>query len=89
MTCCRPTAPLIMKALDELNAQNAALDDETPYLKAALAALDGRGRLEGEGLILKARIHVRLKEIAPARAAYAERWRKSRASPGVLNCASI
>lgn len=65
-------AALIMKALEELNARNAGPDDDTPYLKAALAALEAPNQLlDAEDLLLKARIHVRLGDTAAACTAYA------------------
>ena len=64
-------ADLIMRALDDLKARNAAPDDQTPYLKSALAALNGRTRpLDAEEFLLKARLHDRLNDTPAACTAY-------------------
>ncbi len=75
-------ASLIMRALADLDSQNAAPADETPFLKAALAALDGREKpLEAEDFLLKARIHKRLNDIPAACAAYTEALKKQSPIP--------
>jgi O-antigen ligase/tetratricopeptide (TPR) repeat protein len=62
---------LIMKALDELSKLKAAPEDQTPYLQAALAALNSRDRpLDAEEFLLKARIYDRLNDTKSACAAY-------------------